>query len=155
MPGPVPKRSDQRRRRNKEPDGIKTITAPGVAVVAPPPEDRTWCQQAKNWYRALKKSGQAQFYQASDWEEARICALLMSNELKREHGPRATMMDVIFSRADNLLTTEGARRRLRIELTAAQTDDDPEHEATVSIINEYKDVLAVSSPGGSRRRRGK
>ena len=61
--------------------------------------------------------------------------------MNRDTGPRAGMMDVIFSRADNLMTTEGARRRLRVELHAAQEQDNSK-EATVSMIDQYRSELA-------------
>ena len=140
--GPIPKRSDQRRRRNKTPeDAPATVVAIGQGKVTPPAEDRAWHPYAKQWFRALKKSGQAAFYQDSDWQEARIVAYLISKEMGRDSGPRAGMMDVIFSRADNLMTTEGARRRLRVELHAAKDNDDSK-EATVSMIDQYRSELA-------------
>lgn len=140
MPGPVPKRSDQRRRRNKDSDGVPTLHASGQAVVKPPTEDKTWHIYAKNWFRSLKRSGQEQFYQDSDWQEARLVAYLISTEMKRETGPRAGMMDVIFSRADNLMTTEGARRRLRVELHATKEISEGEN-ATVSILAAYREEM--------------
>lgn len=141
--GPVPKRSDQRRRRNKtnSDDAPTTVVVIGQAKVVPPSEDRAWHPYAKQWFRALKKSGQAAFYQDSDWQEARIVAYLITKEMNRDTGPRAGMMDVIFSRADNLMTTEGARRRLRVELHAAQEQDNSK-EATVSMIDQYRSELA-------------
>lgn len=139
MRGPIPKRSDQRRRRNKDTDTTATVHAFGQSKVTPPTEDRTWHIYAKNWFRSLKKSGQAQFYQDSDWQEARLVAMLISNEMNREHGPRAGMMDVIFSRADNLLTTEGARRRLRVELHNAKEIGDADKTATVSVLAAYRE----------------
>ena len=41
MPGPVPKRSDQRRRRNKG-EAPQTVKAPTGAVPERPPPDETW-----------------------------------------------------------------------------------------------------------------
>ena len=88
--GPIPKRSDQRRRRNKpNADAPAVVVAMGQQVVKPPAEDRAWHPYAKQWFRSLKRSGQAQFYQESDWQEARLVCWL------------------IFSRADALMTTEG------------------------------------------------
>ena len=136
MPGPIPKRSDQRRRRNK--DVVPIDTAPGVAV-KPPAADKSWHPYAKSWFNSLKKSGQAQFLQASDWQEARIVAFLISEELARDAGPRAMMMATIFSRADNLLTTEGARRRLRLELSADESE--PAVDASVSVMEHYRAAL--------------
>lgn len=118
--GPIPKRSEDRRRRNK--DAVTTRIPVAPAEVKPLPEDRSWSHTAKLWYRSLKASPQASLFQPTDWAEARLVAWLMSEEAKREDGPRASMMQAIFSRADNLLTTEGARRRLRLELAAAPVE---------------------------------
>ena len=105
--GPVPKRSDQRRRRNKpEADAPAVVVAMGQQVVKPPTEDRAWHPYAKDWFRALKRSGQSQFYQESDWREAKLVAWLITQELSSPTGARAGMMDVIFSRADALMTTD-------------------------------------------------
>lgn len=140
--GPVPKRSDQRRRRNKpEADAPAVVVAMGQQVVKPPTEDRAWHPYAKDWFRALKRSGQAQFYQESDWREAKLVAWLITQELSSPTGARAGMMDVIFSRADALMTTEGARRWLRVELITPKATDEAK-EATVSIMEQYRADLA-------------
>lgn len=140
--GPVPKRSDQRRRRNKpEADAPAVVVAMGQQVVKPPTEDRAWHPYAKDWFRALKRSGQAQFYQESDWREAKLVAWLITQELSSPTGARAGMMDVIFSRADALMTTEGARRRLRVELITPKVTDEAT-AATVSIMEQYRADLA-------------
>ena len=141
--GPIPKRSDQRRRRNKPEavGGPAVVVAMGQQVVKPPTEDRAWHPYAKDWFRALKRSGQAQFYQESDWREAKLVAWLITQELSSPTGARAGMMDVIFSRADALMTTEGARRRLRVELITPKVTDEA-REATVSIMEQYRADLA-------------
>nr|DAU09042.1 MAG TPA: hypothetical protein [Caudoviricetes sp.] len=139
--GPVPKRSDQRRRRNKPEAAPAVVVAMGQQVVKPPTEDRAWHPYAKDWFRALKRSGQSQFYQESDWREAKLVAWLITQELSSPTGARAGMMDVIFSRADALMTTEGARRRLRVELITPKVTDEAK-EATVSIMEQYRADLA-------------
>lgn len=139
--GPVPKRSDQRRRRNKPEAAPAVVVAMGQQVVKPPTEDRAWHPYAKDWFRALKRSGQSQFYQESDWREAKLVAWLITQELSSPTGARAGMMDVIFSRADALMTTEGARRRLRVELITPKITDEAK-EATVSIMEQYRADLA-------------
>jgi len=113
----------------------------GQQVVKPPTEDRAWHPYAKDWFRALKRSGQSQFYQESDWREAKLVAWLITQELSSPTGARAGMMDVIFSRADALMTTEGARRRLRVELITPKIVDEAK-EATVSIMEQYRADLA-------------
>jgi hypothetical protein len=117
------------------------VVAMGQQVVKPPAEDRAWHPYAKQWFRSLKRSGQAQFYQESDWQEARLVCWLITQELSSPTGARAGMMDVIFSRADALMTTEGARRRLRVELITPKVTDEAK-EATVSIMEQYRADLA-------------
>ncbi|MBV7294918.1 hypothetical protein KRX51_03165 [Corynebacterium sp. TAE3-ERU12] len=113
MPGPVPKRSDQRRRRNKDNSPTKVTVA--TSAVKPPAENRAWHIAAKRWYRSLRHSGQSAFYEPSDWAYAQLAADILSDELSREK-PRAATINQVLSMMDNLLTSEGARRRLRLEL---------------------------------------
>lgn len=131
MPGPVPKRSDQRRRRNKT-EGPEVAKIAGAAAVKAPAEDKSWHIAAKRWYRSLKKSGQNVFYEPSDWAYAQLCADLMSAEMHREK-PRAVMMSQILSMMDNLLTSEGARRRVRIELIRAEQGQGEESNNVVDL----------------------
>src|SRR5437764_335378 len=112
--GPVPTRSDQRRRQNKNPEGIATAKAPGVHADQPP-ADVSWHELARDWYESLATSGQARWYQPSDWQTARIWAEVLSRQLA---GGRisAQMIAAWAGAATELLTTEGARRRARVEL---------------------------------------
>ncbi|NUT04711.1 MAG: hypothetical protein HOV76_14625 [Hamadaea sp.] len=120
--GPVPTRSDQRRRQNKNPEGIATAKAPGV-VAEQPAASRSWHPMARDWYRSLGKSGQARFYQPSDWQTARVWAELLSRQLESGR-PSAQMVAAWQQAATELLTTEGARRRARVELEAPAVDED-------------------------------
>lgn len=131
MRGPVPKRSDQRVRRNK-PEGPATTRIAGALEVQAPAEDRSWHISAKRWYRSLKKSGQQVFYEPSDWAYAQLAADLLSAEMSREK-PRAVMISQILSMMDNLLTSEGARRRVRIELLRAERDQEQDGADIISL----------------------
>lgn len=116
--GPIPKRSEERRRRNKD-DGPELVQAP-----AGPPEDLPdlpepdpdWHDIAVDWYLSLRESGQAAFYQPSDWAMARYAAELMSRGLKSDRPPNGQYVAALNSVMASLLTTEGDRRRARIEL---------------------------------------
>lgn len=148
MPGPVPKRSSQRRRVNKP--EVEIASAPAPAKPKPLAASREWHPIARDWFRSLAKSGQAVFYEASDWATAYYLAEAMSRELKPkvvgtfegtpviETAPitgaalaaHAKLMAV-------LLVTEGDRRRLRIELERAKSVDEDE-EAAVSALDDYR-----------------
>jgi hypothetical protein len=132
--GPVPKRSTQRRRTNKP--EIPIVAAPAAVVVSDAPAaDDSWHSLAAEWFNSLAGSGQAQFFEPSDWAQAKVWAYLLSVELFKDK-PSAMMIAAWASGAAELLTTEGARRRMRIELErAVVVDPGQEHaDATVSSL---------------------
>ena len=156
MPGPVPKRSGARRRRNKDDVEVMTVDlseslAETVEIPAPPVllEDEVdeetgeiireageslWDPIAERWYLSLTKSGQAIFYEPSDW----MTAYMMADQFSRQLAPRPTAIGVDanddpiirylvplmsggflsswLKASSSLMTTEGERRRLKIEL---------------------------------------
>lgn len=134
--GPIPKRSDQRRRRNK--DGGEVTTAPsGVpARLDAPAPGESWHPAALQWYESLSQSGQAVFYEPSDWAQAWVWAELLSRQMHAE-APSAGMVTAWASGATELLTTEGARRRARLELERAGSADEDE-DAAVTALDEYR-----------------
>ena len=140
--GPVPKRSDQRRRNNKPATPIKK--APSVLPVAPtaPEADPNWHPIALRWYESLSLSGQAQFYEPSDWATAVYVAEVMSRNLGAAKFS-AVLFGSVMSAMTDLLTTDGARRRARLELQR----EAPEAPPSVALMEEYR--LAAGSPAGS------
>lgn len=131
--GPLPKRSSQRRRQNKESKPEKA-TAP-AAPVKQPRVNGKWHPVAKDWYRSLAESGQAQFFEPSDWQAARIVAGELSYYLRSKK--RAAMMfSHLWSAMNELLTTEGARRRLKLEIERGTPEVD--HGDGVSDLDEYR-----------------
>ena len=134
MPGPVPKRSDQRRRRNK-PDGPDIVKAPGGTLPAQPPADEAWHSIAREWYLSLAESGQAQFYEASDWQTARYVAEAMSRNLNGGARFSAQLFQAVMSAMTDLLTTEGARRRARVELERGPEQPQP---ASITALDRYR-----------------
>jgi hypothetical protein len=138
MPGPVPKRSDQRRRTNKPEGGI--TRAPSLAAAVPvPPAEPDWHPMARGWYESLAESGQAVFYQPSDWQTARVWAELLSRQLFTGR-TSAQMIAAWSAAATELLTTEGARRRARLELERAG-EVDLDEDASVTAIDAYRAQL--------------
>lgn len=135
MPGPIPKRSDQRRRRNKE-NGSVTKAAGGAHVSGTPEADPDWHPIAREWFESLGASGQSQFYEPSDWATARVWAHLLSVTLESGR-PSAQMIASWSGGATELLTTEGARRRARVELEQ-QAEEDPAAAAKVTKMAAYR-----------------
>jgi hypothetical protein len=130
--GPVPKRSDQRRRQNK-PETPITIGPGPAAPFLPPAADPGWHDLAQEWYQSLARSGQAVYYQPSDWATARYVAEAMSRNLGNSRFS-AQLFAAVMGAMTELLTTEGARRRVRIELERAAHNADPDEEAADATV---------------------
>ncbi|MEV4739803.1 hypothetical protein [Streptomyces sp. NPDC049555] len=136
----MPKRSAERRRRNK--DGVELVraeTAPGV--VEWPEPDPGWHAIARDWYLSLAASGQSQFYEPSDVATARYVAEAMSRNLAAGQRFSAQLFAAVSSAMTELLTTEGARRRVRIELERAPAEQDT--PAGVTAIADYRAALGA------------
>jgi len=131
MPGPIPKRSDQRRRSNK-PDIPIVTTSTGGGFIPRPEADTEWHPIAQLWFGSLGSSGQSAFYEPSDWAHAVLCAELMSRLL---HGERisAQLVTAIDSLSARLLVTEGDRRRARVELERRKISDVDEEASVASL----------------------
>jgi len=135
MPGPVPKRSDERRRRNKEGGAVEKVDL-GVLIAADvqvPEPNEDWHPLAYDWYMSLRSSGQSIFYEPAEWNLAVFVAEAMSRMLDpvpvvmtdSEGNQSIEMHEMPVKGADlnaltkvmgSLLITEADRRRLRLEL---------------------------------------
>ncbi len=133
--GPAPKREDQRRRRNKT-EPVDRAVSDG-AVRGP---DLVGQHKAasKRWYEALRRSGQAQFFEPSDWAYAQdiVCTAIDAYIEK----PSAMMLQSLNSAMSSLLVTESDRRRLRVEL---ERDEEPEEPAELVAIDQYRKQLGA------------
>jgi hypothetical protein len=130
--GPIPKLASQRRRRNKE---SSATTAPTSHVAPPAPEpDPDWHPIAVEWFRSLGESGQAQFYEPSDWQVARYVAEAMSRNLNAGSRLSAELFKAVLAAMAELLTTEGSRRRARVELERAEPVEPP----GVALMADYR-----------------
>lgn len=109
MPTQIPKRSDQRRRRNAQP--VEKSSA-GVRPVVPVAPDN-WCERAKGWLAGLAASGQSEFYEASDWQLALVAGDLLT---KFGETGRANLIEQFLKISTVLLASEGDRRRAYLEL---------------------------------------
>lgn len=123
--GPVPKRSAQRRRRNQDsaPDVIQV--APGDEPVKAPPLGFVTHPIAMEWYESLAESGQARYFEPSDWQAARVVAYEIGRMLNRREAS-GQLLSSVWSAMGDLLSTEAARRRVRMEIDrglAAEDED--------------------------------
>lgn len=140
MPGPIPNReSDLARPRERKGKDQVPVTKGQSLPTRVPHADAEWHPIARMLWDSLKKSGQASFYQQSDWAYAYSLCDDLSNY--KNSGRRSSQMaQVIYSAMTNLLVTEGDRRRVRIELHEPESDDE---EATVVAINDAKAKLGL------------
>jgi hypothetical protein len=134
----VPKRTEVRRRRNKDADGLTTVRGRAADSVTVPPADPDWHPVARSWYLSLQASGQSHWYEPSDWAFAVYVAEAMSRNLQQGGRMSAQMFAAVMSAMTELLTTEGARRRVRMELAK----DEPTEDASVTAIDDYRKMLS-------------
>lgn len=128
--GPIPKRSEARRRRNKPVNKVKS--AKGAEEFKIPGEDRSWHPIAKKLWRYTRRSGQVRFYEPSDW------AVLYSlcddiSYYKKANKRSGQMLASIMSALSSLLLTEGDRRRVQIELQRGGSEGDAESSAVADM----------------------
>ncbi len=117
----------------------KADEAPGAEHVEIPEADQSWHPIARDWYESLAESGQSRFYEPSDWATAYYVAEAMSRNLSAETF-RASLFQHVLSASGELLTTEGARRRLRLELQRPHQGETFDGENIAAIENYRKSI---------------
>ncbi|GGV45674.1 hypothetical protein GCM10010245_71540 [Streptomyces spectabilis] len=140
--GPIGKRSEERmgHRSKKEKDSVtKAPSGAPTDLPALPEPDELWHPIAKDWYLSLRESGQAMFYQASDWATARYAAELMSRGLSSDRPPNGQYVAALNSLLGSLLTTEGDRRRVRMELERKKPAGSG--RASVTALDDYRSAF--------------
>lgn len=161
MPGPIPKRTEQRRRQNKEDRDVsnsqawpmpENLPVPDDYEVKPP--DENWHPIAKSFYVGSLRSGQVYYYEASEYELLYLLCESISRdmkpqvvgidpetgEVKRARIPlKGTSLNAYMKVMGDLLITEGSRRRAKIELTRMELEPDNSRKNNLQSL---KDRLA-------------
>lgn len=128
-------------RSKEEIDSItKAPSGPPTGLPDLPDADPLWHPIASDWYLSLRESGQAAFYQPSDWAVARYAADLMSKVLLSERGPNGQLVAALNSVMSSLLTTEGDRRRARMELERKKPSS--QADADVTVLDDYRSAFS-------------
>lgn len=140
--GPIPKRSDERIRRNKtevEIDQVQpiveTVEAPELGISNPH-------RLVVDLYESLKDSAQSRYYEPSDWQFARLTCHFLNQQVKSGK-PSGQMLATLMTSLSNLMTTEGDRRRLRMEI---ERNNEPSEGGKVL---EVADMFRQRFAGGS------
>ena len=150
MPGPAPKRSEQRRRRNHV-DVDSSPAGPTVPEHLREPDER-WHELAQEWFRAAMTSGQVQFYELSDVLSARLLAESLSRDLfprvvgtdgegepiERAAPLNGTSLSAYLRMMGELLMTEASRRRAGVELQRGETGPDVAEQAAQSKVTDAR-----------------
>ncbi|MEU6056974.1 hypothetical protein [Streptomyces sp. NPDC047097] len=139
--GPVPNRDvDLARPRSRKGADQQPTSKGEMKPVRVPSADPDWHPIACRLWDALKTSGQADFYQNSDWAFAfSLCEDL--SHYKRSGKRSGQMLQTIYSAFERLLVAEGDRRRARIELQEPEPEETP---AAVLAIADYKKDLGLT-----------
>lgn len=140
IPGPVPKKDAERRRRNKTPGskgGTSSIPAEVVNVddllageVEIPEMSEDWHPIAKQIYEAQAASGQVIWMEPSDWAmlylmcesisrdlNPQVVGITETGEVVKDYIPlKGASLSSYLKGFEALMAAEGGRRRLRIEL---------------------------------------
>jgi hypothetical protein len=183
MPGPVAKRSEARRRRNKVDGGVIKVNLDEaihreIEIPAPPTRETVdedtgevtikslWHPYVERAYLSLAESGQAIFYEPSDWNTAYLACEAFSRELQpkpiiltdSDGGTYVEMtvspvngavMNAFLKAWESMMPTEGARRRLHIELDRQKRIDAAlgEDGVVVDITKNRADLFKAASRG--------
>lgn len=141
--GPIPKRTEIRQRRNATgADGLEVRTAAALPAEAYE-ADPNWHDVAATWYESHAESGQARFYQQSDWATLYLVADQISRHLQPQYvgmvmvgGGRqepqyettpmaGSTLAAILKASSVLGSTEGDRLRMKIQLEAGGAEQAP------------------------------
>jgi len=149
--GPIPKRSEERRRQNKPETPLDKVPVSGPVKI--PPANPRWHAEAKLIYESLQTSGQAQFCESTDWAKLHLTCEAISRSCKPQvigiskvtgqvlrayvplKGAELAAYNQILA---SLGYAEGDRRRMGIEIKRNPLQSVP---AGVSVMDEYRDAL--------------
>lgn len=141
--GPIPKRSEERRRRNARTEAGESTDVDTLEVdddlVEAPPVNEDWDPLVQRFYTSVVDSAFTRFYEPSDWMVLQVTCESLSRDLGEQFlgiaektgealygviplkGASLTAYAKIWS---SLMLTEGDRRRMRLEIErkSAQAD---------------------------------
>lgn len=128
--GPVPKRDEERVRRNIPEDPTVTVKMPG-AVTVPDLGDVSHLGETHpivvEMYDSMRESASVKYFEPTDWQFARLTLYTLNQELiSAQHNGRpvgAMKLTAINQMLSALLLTEGDRRRARLEIERAPSGD--------------------------------
>jgi hypothetical protein len=141
MPGPVPMRvAELNKHSHRVNDQVDTVKVDGEVPVPdlniPDAHDIVL-----EMWEAAKNSAQKRYYEPTDWQQLRL-VLVFADKLLKSSRPSGQMLAVVHSMLGDLLTSEGSRRRLRIEVER-RVNGEPENVLDVAAM--FKQRLATAN----------
>lgn len=139
MPGPVPKRSEERQRRNKDNGPVDQFDLDGVVEI---PTAYFFNKVINDLWLSLKQSANVKYFEPSDWHYAILAFTLWDEQLghdadgKSTKTPGPTMVMALDAMLSKLLITEAERRRLRIEVNRG--GEAPEEGKVVGAADRFR-----------------
>lgn len=138
LTGPIPKREEQRVRDTEPGQEVTKIPMKGAVQI---PDLRNYRGMithpiTKGFWDSLKESGQAVYYEPSDWMTALTALHLLDRQLQSERGISPTMVAAVWQMLTSIAVTEGERRRLRLEVERNTGNGEAEGVAKVIPISE-------------------
>ncbi|WP_457062779.1 phage terminase small subunit [Mycobacteroides abscessus] len=149
----MPKREDQRVRRNEQEIPTEKVVAlgrvpvPDLGLENPHPF-------VVEFYESIRQSAQSNYYEPSDWQFARLTMYALNEELnavyqsgdnKGKKKPLGVMkLQVLNQMMSTLLLTEGDRRRVRMEI---ERNPGPTAEGgkVLTMADHFKQVLGAQT----------
>lgn len=137
--GPIGKRNAAKAGHRSKEELAETESVEVDGEVEIPAPDVSWHEIAHDWYVSLANSGQSRFMEPSDWAGARYVAQAMSKNLQ-DGKFSAMLFNSVWSAMNDLLTTEGARRRVKIEVERSGAGEQ-QTPAGVAVLDDYRDSI--------------
>jgi hypothetical protein len=136
MPGPVPKRSDQRLGHRSKADkaSVTKLRADGQKRGPDLPDDHGLGPLAVRVYESLRTAPQAQFFEDTDWSLAQVLASAVDRFVAT--GQAAILREAMALSA-RLAMAEGDRRRFRLELQRIAHDEVERHTEIRSSLDAF------------------
>jgi hypothetical protein len=127
--GPIPKRNEERVRRNIPEDPTVTVQMHGLVTI-PELGDISHMGEThplvEEMYESIRQSASVKYFEPTDWSYARLTMHTLNAELvsaKHLGKPIGAMkLTAINQMLSALLLTEGDRRRARLEIERAPSD---------------------------------
>lgn len=154
--GTVPKRAAETLGHRKK----EVTEAPSATkrIIPAPPAKESWHPTVKLWWSSLIHSGMVQFYEPSDWgmaavfadaldrefDDEKILGVSKDGDVTRGRGPiNPQTLAALLKLSTGLGFTEGDRRRMQIELTRNNDDEEREAEILHLVKNEEEEAFGA------------